>query len=167
MRCYQWCMETIVDGYNLIFSCGWEGKTTGSMALEKARHRLIVELSALVPPDSRSQIKIIFDAKTTPIKATTRRVTQNGFEILFADQFDEADSLIEDLIRHHSAPKSLTVVSDDHRLQTAAKRKKAKPIGCEDWLAALERGDSATNQRTGSVRPRSGGPKSLQRCSCL
>jgi predicted RNA-binding protein with PIN domain len=141
-------MTTIVDGYNLIFGMGWQGKAQHSLALEKARERLVRELGNRIPAASRSDVTIVFDAKKTPIKATLADSQVNGFRVIFAANHDEADALIEELIAQHSAPKSLTVVSDDNRLQTAARRRKATPMACEAWLERL--GSLAERQSTGA-----------------
>lgn len=130
-------MTTIVDGYNLIFGMGWQGKSQHSLALERARERLVRELADLIPVDSRGDITIVFDAKRSPIKETRADSQVNGFRVIFAANYDEADTLIEELIAKHSAPKTLTVVSDDNRLQTAARRRKAIPMACESWLERL------------------------------
>ena len=60
------------------------------------------------------------------------------FRVVFAHEHDEADTLIEEMIRLHSTPKSLTVVSNDNRLKTAAQRRKAVAMDCEVWLDQLE-----------------------------
>ncbi len=140
-------METIVDGYNLIFSCGWHTKSRHSMWLESARNRLIQELSRRIEPGSRNKVTIVFDAKTNPIKHSEDELSMNGFKVVFARHHDEADSLIEEMINSHSAPKSLRVVSDDHRLQNCATRKKAISIKCEHWLEKLESNQRLSNHQ--------------------
>ena len=57
--------------------------------------------------------------------------------MIFAQHHDEADTLIEEMIQRHSAPKQLTVVSSDLRLQTAANRRKAVAVDSENWLDGL------------------------------
>ena len=130
-------MNTIIDGYNLIFRMGWQGKSQASSALEKARQRLIGELASRIPMASRADIAIVFDAKRSPVKETANQIQLQGFRVLFAANHDEADALIEEMIAKHSAPKSLTVVSDDNRLQTAARRRKVKAVDCETWVERL------------------------------
>ncbi len=51
----------------------------------------------------------------------------------------EADELIETLIGQHSSVKHLVVVSNDHRLQSAARREGAQPMSCTEFLDFLER----------------------------
>jgi hypothetical protein len=62
-----------------------------------------------------------------------------GLAVRFAHKSEEADELIEELIRGDSAPKRLTVVSSDHRLQTAARRRRAKAVDSESWWETLLR----------------------------
>jgi hypothetical protein len=56
----------------------------------------------------------------------------------FAPPGKEADDVIEDLIAGHSAPKRLLVVSSDHRLHKAARRRKAKVRDSDKFLDACE-----------------------------
>ena len=53
-------------------------------------------------------------------------------------EYEDADSLIEELIQKNSTPKNLTVVSSDHRLHRAALRRKATPIDSDVWFDELE-----------------------------
>ena len=52
----------------------------------------------------------------------------------FASGYENADELIEELIRAESAPRRLIVVSSDHRLHRAAKRRKAQAIDSDQWF---------------------------------
>ena len=131
-------METIVDGYNMIFCCGWQGTAKHSLALERSRDRLISELAMRVPFNRRSKITIVFDAKTSPIRASSDEETEKGFQVVYARGFEDADSMIELLIQEHSTPKSLSVVSNDNRIKQAAMRRRATAIECDDWLDELE-----------------------------
>lgn len=159
-------MNTIIDGYNFIFHFGWMQPSGHSRALEKSRLRLIAELASRIPHAERAEILIVFDAKRTPTKATESEQIVQGFPIVFAANFEEADAMIEELIRSHAVPKSLVVVSNDNRLKTAASRRRATGIGVEAWLdlcqsqlrsAATTQGPSAENKLdafTGSRKER-------------
>ena len=57
--------------------------------------------------------------------------------IRFAAGYDSADTLIEELILACSSPRSLTVVSSDHRIQRAAKKRRAEAIDSEVWYARM------------------------------
>ena len=147
-------MNTIVDGYNLIFECGLEGRSRTSLTLERARDRLIATLAAKLSEAERRGIKIVFDAKKLPVIATSVVSTRSEMTIIFAVDYDDADSLIEQLILEDSTPKKLTVVSSDHRLHKAALRRKAMPIDSGIWYDRLvdsENQDSSQPHRSGST----------------
>lgn len=135
----QVTMNTIIDGYNLIFECGLEGRSRTLMTLERARDRLIAALATNLSKTQRRGITVVFDAKTLPIKETSPVSTRNEMSIIFAVDHDDADSLIEELILKDSSPKQLTVVSSDHRIQKAASRRKATPIDSGVWYDLLEK----------------------------
>lgn len=142
-------MSLIVDGYNVILTAGLlEGARPGQedpSALNRSRFRLI-ELVARYQQHRRRQPHahhrgevsiVVFDAKNPPAGLPST-FTHHGVTVLFAVDYDEADDLIEHLIRIHTSPKQLTVVSSDHRLQSAARRRKARFIDVDDWLDQME-----------------------------
>src|SRR5205807_5055052 len=73
---------------------------------------------------------------------------------VFATEAGEADDVIEELLRQAGAPRALTVVSDDHRLQTAAQRRQAQVLGCGDFLDVLQR-----SRRRHTAAPPPGEPR--------
>ena len=131
-------MNILIDGYNLIFQCGLQGRAVSSLVLEKARNRLISELTARLDEQTRQKITIVFDAKDRPVKAVADQEQINGITIIYAVHHEEADSLIEELIRSHSTPKKLTVVSSDHRLHDAARRRRATAVDSDVWFDGLD-----------------------------
>ncbi len=126
-------MHIIVDGYNLIFQCGLQGKSTAPSSLERARKKLVRELASFSVRRVPKSCTVVFDAKTTPVKELENDFEIAGVRVLFATDFDEADTLIEQLIRKHSTPKQLTIVSSDHRLHKSAIARRAKPIDSDVW----------------------------------
>ena len=59
--------------------------------------------------------------------------------ILFAVGYEDADALIEELIRAEPNPRRLVVVSSDRRIQRAARRRKASAADSEAWYGDLSR----------------------------
>ena len=84
------------------------------------------------PPPSGSR------SSRAPVGADASQ-TYHGIHVQFAQGQQEADDLIEHLLRHAGAPKSLSVVSDDHRLQNAARRRQASVLPCGDFLDFLKK----------------------------
>lgn len=134
----------VIDGYNLIFQCGLQGKRRDSLALEKARQRAVQTISKWLG-DDRQRAAIVFDASRLPIKEDHNVSQLDGLTIIYAVDYDDADSMIEEIIRTHSSPKQLLVVSSDHRLHKAALRRSAKPIDSDIWYDDLEQRSENTD----------------------
>ena len=146
-------MDYIIDGYNLIFQCGLQTRRATDDMLRNARQRMMHEILAGVSKAVAQRITIVFDAAERPLLAKGNSETIGGMKIFYADQYDDADSMIEYLIAKHSVPRQLTVVSSDHRLHKAALRRKAIPIDSDIWFDRLEArklgGSQRPTRRTG------------------
>ncbi len=129
-------MKIIIDAFNLIFAWGWMPSHEGPRAAEIAQNRLLQRLRTMIPAQHRKQVTIVFDAKSE--SAEKRPVPygnhSDGFQLLFAHQYPDADSMIEELITTESAPQHLIVVSSDHRIRAAAVRRGATSIPSQAWL---------------------------------
>lgn len=125
----------LIDGYNLLHAAGVFG-TGGRTCLEGAREALLDWLGTVLGDAQRSRTTIVFDAREAP-PGLPRTGQKHGMTILFAPRGHEADELLEELIRTYSAPRSLTVVSSDHRLHRAARRRRATAIDSDQWVASI------------------------------
>jgi predicted RNA-binding protein with PIN domain len=130
-------MLYLIDGYNLLYAMGvLLPRRTGPLVLEHARRRLLSLLGDRYGPQAGT-VTVVFDARKAPPGAPAE-LDYEGLHVAFAVNQEEADDLIEQLIRRASAPRQLTVVSDDHRIQQAARRRQCVVLGCGeymDWLA--------------------------------
>ena len=131
-------MSLIVDGYNLLHATGIMGRGVGPGGLERSRLALLNFLAASLEPDDLKHTTVVFDAADAPA-GLPRTVKHRGIVVRYASQYDVADTLIEELIRADSAPRRLTVVSSDHRVQRAATRRKATAVDSDRWYADLVR----------------------------
>jgi hypothetical protein len=107
----------------------------GPHGLEKARLALLGRLSGRLGPGA-TEVTVVFDASGAPPGALPEQNYQ-GLHIRYA-LGGEADDLIEDLIRQDSAPQQLTIISDDHRIRDAARRRQCAVLGCLDYLDQVE-----------------------------
>jgi uncharacterized protein len=130
-------MSYVIDGYNLLHAMGLLRGRVGPKGLVKARLGLLGLLRAVYGDDSTT-VTVVFDAAHAPADATEEEEYQ-GIHVRFAVRQEQADDLIERLIRLDSAPRQLTVVSDDHRIQRAAQRRHCPVSGCAQYLEWLER----------------------------
>ncbi len=126
----------LIDGYNLIHEGGIVSGRAGPGDLHRARLALANILAFSLPPETLRQTIVVFDAAAAPW-GLPRELVHRGVLLRFADRGREADDLIEELIAADSAPKRLVVVSGDHRLHRAARRRGARAIDSEPWLRRL------------------------------
>jgi len=129
-------MGLIIDGYNLLHATGIVGRGIGPGTLRRARGALLNFVMASVALEGRKNTTVVFDAKGAP-PGLPRKMDHGGITVLFAAEHENADALIEALIRADSAPRRLTVVSSDHRIQRAAKRRRATAIDSDKWYARM------------------------------
>jgi predicted RNA-binding protein with PIN domain len=130
-------MPYLIDGYNLLYAMGLLHGRTASTALRKARLGLLGLLAA-VYGDEASSVTVVFDAAYAP-RGAAEEEEYRGLHVRFAIHEEQADDLIEALIRHESVPRRLIVVSDDHRIQQAARRRHCTVSGCGAFMDELER----------------------------
>jgi uncharacterized protein len=156
-------MRTIIDGYNVMFAAGWMDGRLGPDRFRKVRQRFLNELAAWLDPVDAHLTTVVFDANDAPdhVPASTRH---KGISVLFAVDHDSADERIEDLIAKDSSPRTLTVVSSDHRIQRAASRRKARVVSADEFLTMLD--SRKERKRTPTVAapepPRSEAPTALE-----
>jgi predicted RNA-binding protein with PIN domain len=130
-------MQTLIDGYNLMHEQGLLEKRFGPGGFRKARNRFLDRLAEGLGAVAAYQTTVVFDARDAPPNLP-RESTHKGLTVVFADEDEGADARIERLIAASSVPRSLTVVSSDHRIRQAADRRKARSITADEFLQQLE-----------------------------
>ena len=133
-------LRLLIDGYNVVSPItGPRQRASRSVApdwLHRERSLLIRRLVKHLPVAVAERTCVVFDAASPP-KDRPSEYRWEGIEIRFAVDYPEADDLIEELIAEHSAPKQLMVVSSDHRIQNAAKRRGCETFDSQQWLDNL------------------------------
>jgi uncharacterized protein len=127
-------MALLIDGYNLLHASGILGRGIGPGGLERSRLALLNFVAESVPAQTLSGTTVVFDAAGAP-PGLPHTLYHRGITVRFARNYESADALIEELILADAAPRRLTVVSSDHRLHRAARRRKAKAIDSDRWYA--------------------------------
>jgi predicted RNA-binding protein with PIN domain len=133
----------LIDGYNLLHAAGLARVRYAPGDLERARHRLIAMLSEKLTPAERLRCTVVFDAQEAPY-GQPRESQVHDITVVFAPPGGDADTLIEDLLQVHPAAKQVLVISGDHRLHKAARRRGAAPMDSEPFWEQLREGP---NQR--------------------
>ena len=130
-------MRTLIDGYNLMHAGGLLGGRLGPDGFRKVRTRFLNDLAAWLDPVEAHLTTVVFDAVEAPLNLASA-TRHKGLSVLYAVEHESADERIEELIVQHSSPKTLTVVSSDHRIQKAAIRKRAKVLSADDYWCLLD-----------------------------
>jgi predicted RNA-binding protein with PIN domain len=127
-------MALLIDGYNLLNVTGIFGEAGPGTELHRTRLAFLNFLASSLNKRERSSTTIVFDASGAP-PGLPRTIKHEGMTVHFAQRHSDADELIEELLEQSRAPKSLTVVSSDHRVQRAARHRGATFIDSEKWYA--------------------------------
>lgn len=125
-------MAILIDGYNLLHAAGIVGAGRGPRGLERSRLALLNFLAESLDPADQRQVTVVFDAAGGP-PGLPAESGYRGLAVRFAKGYADADELLEELIRAESAPRQLTVVSSDHRVQRAARRRGATAVDSDRW----------------------------------
>lgn len=122
-------MSFLIDGYNLLYALGRLTRQSGRAALAGARRWLVGQVAS--GHDASENVTVVFDGTVSGDAARDlQRRTQA--QVRFSGG-QSADDLIEELIAAEPRPQQLTVVSNDHRLQMAARRRGCIVQTCLDY----------------------------------
>ena len=147
-------MSLLIDGYNLLYAAGIVGRGTGPGGRERSRMALLNFLAESLDPEEIARTTVVFDAAQAP-PGLPREWKHRGILVRFSAGYEDADALLEELIRADSAPRRLTVVSSDHRIQRAARRRKARAVDSDVWYAEIlhRRSDRQHHKPVQPARP--------------
>jgi uncharacterized protein len=134
----QFSMALLIDGYNLLHVTDIFGSAVGSeTTLHATRQALLAFLAAAIEAKTRRETTIVFDAAGAP-PGLPSTMSHEDMSIQFARRHSSADELIEEFIETFHAPRSLIVVSSDHRVQRAARRRGAAYVDSERWYTDIK-----------------------------
>jgi predicted RNA-binding protein with PIN domain len=145
-------MLYLIDGYNLLHAMGALAGRVGPTGLERARSNLLGVLCGAMGADA-ANVTVVFDAANPP-PGVPAQFDYHGLHVLFAVEHEQADDLLEQQIGKASAPKNVTVVSDDRRIQRAARRRQCTVQDCEAFLETLRKKRRKQNPRPASPSPK-------------
>ncbi len=126
----------LVDGYNVIGPVAGPAGRADPNWLHHERVRLLDRLADQLSVDVRRRSCVVFDAANPPPDRPSR-FRYRDIDVRFAVDHSEADDLLEEIIAAHHSPKRLTVVSSDHRIQTAISRRGGRWYDSDPWFDSL------------------------------
>ena len=145
-------MALLIDGYNLLHVTGIFDHGKGPGGFQRTRDALIRFLIASIEEKQHKRTTVVFDAAQAP-SGLPAKVSHGQITVRYAKGYPDADTLIEEIIEQHRSPRSLVVVSSDHRIQRAARRRGADYIDSDLWYAKLRRQQRMRDQGQKQIRP--------------
>jgi predicted RNA-binding protein with PIN domain len=145
-------MAFLIDGYNLLHVTDIFGAAGPGTDLHRTRLALLNFLATAINKRERKQTTIVFDAAGAP-PGLPRMISHQGMTIHFAPRTSDADEMIEDLLQQHRTPKSLVVVSSDHRVQRAARSRGATFVDSAAWYAERRAAMRDNSLENASAKP--------------
>jgi len=147
-------MGLLIDGYNLLNAVGITAAAGRTSSLHRSRVALLNFLVESLDAQEIAHAAVVFDAAGAP-PGLPPELAHRGLAVRFAPRGSDADSLLEDLIRQDTSPRRLTVVSSDHRVQRAAKRRRARAVDSDVWYAEiLHRRQTSAPPSVGPASPK-------------
>ncbi len=131
-------MSLIVDCYNVLHV------TMPPLLAGLDEGRLCAVLDRT--PWADSAVTVVADGRPKPLRASESPVAT--VDLIFAGSHRSADDLIIQMIRQHTAPRRLTVVSSDREIRAAARKRRARDLSSEDFVDKLAK----YAQRMGATR---------------
>lgn len=131
-------MPLLIDGYNLMYAAGVIATGHARTSLERSRVALLNFVAEHVDIPAERYVTVVFDAANGP-KDLPARTFFRGLDVRFAKSYPDADALLEKIIAIDSTPRQLTVVSSDHRVQRAAKRRRCRTVDSEIWCGRVRK----------------------------
>jgi uncharacterized protein len=143
-------VEYLIDGYNLMHFLGLV-RPQGPKSLEKSRLAL-QDWLRLSHGSLVTNVTLVYDGRLSERPELGVR-DDHGLRVQFSSG-ESADDLIEELVRRHTHPRRLSVVSNDRRIQEATRRRSAIPVSCSDYLDwVMDQGHSPPTLPTAPEKP--------------
>ena len=120
-------MPLIIDGNNLLH-------TPMPTILAGLGETRLCRLLAAGPWRGRRMV-VVCDGAPGPLRGGES--PENAVELVHSGPNKTADDLIIAMVDKDSAPRRLVVVSNDRQIQRAARRRRAKVCGCEQFIRQL------------------------------
>jgi predicted RNA-binding protein with PIN domain len=142
-------MRYLIDGYNLAHQLTLRVGQVSASELARSRTDLLKHV-AQRHGDQAGEVTVVFDAGS--VRGIELQQTMFGIDVRMAVG-EQADDVIERLVKAHSAPKQLTVVSDDHRIQAAGRHRGCIVQGCQEYLDYLDRPTAGSTEAPPPEKP--------------
>jgi len=127
----------IIDGYNMIEAA--PGLFKKMPTLESRREHLIKIIQS-TPHFRNVKIIVVFDGNSP--KGIPKNYQQQNIQIIFSGNQQEADQIIQDMIRLESSGRPLHIISSDREIQNTARDHHAQINSSQEFWKKLRRNPS-------------------------
>lgn len=144
----------VIDGYNLMHAAGLGRSEYGPGELERNRNQLLNQTAAALDQQIAADALVVFDAHMAVARNSDddQPPRRSPLAVRFSSEGRDADAEIELILKTHSSPRQVLIVSSDHRLHKAAARRKANCMDSEDFLRQFDEPEPL--RASGRKRPR-------------
>ncbi|UCF65671.1 MAG: NYN domain-containing protein [bacterium] len=118
----------IIDGYNLIEAAP---EMFAKMPSLEGRRKHLLKLLVSTPRLRDSDILVVFDGKSP--SNTAKKYSFRGIRVKFSGNQQEADQIIQHIIRTEASSKNLTVVSSDREILNTARDHRAQTLTAQEF----------------------------------
>ena len=145
----------IIDGYNLIEATPEQFKKMPT--LENRRNHLLKMIQS-TPQLKNITVYVIFDGKSS--ERNHLKYRQKNISIIFSGKEQDADAVIQKMIRQNASRKSLHIISSDREIQHTARDHHARISSSQEFWKQLRDKRPVQTNLNKSV---SGGEKELNK----
>ncbi|ADB17604.1 protein of unknown function DUF901 [Pirellula staleyi DSM 6068] len=141
-------LHWLIDGYNLLHASDLIPPDGKAPVLARSRELLLSFLTLLLSKTKASRTLVVFDGMHSP-PGLPKSFHYRGLTVQFSTRNQSADDLLEEILEQHPAPKQVTVISSDHRVQRGARSRGANYIDSDMWLVEQKRlGQQAQKEKS-------------------
>lgn len=126
-------MPVLIDGNNLLHAA----RAAGTSALLIGRSMLCDTLGEWARR-RRQQVHVVFDGPA-PSAQVAEQIGHPDIQVTYSGAGNSADDALINILETDSAARRIMVISTDHEIVRAAKRRRAQAVRSEDFWAALQR----------------------------
>lgn len=152
-------MPVVIDGNNLLHAA--RSAETSSLLIGRS---MLCDAIGRWAQRRNERVHVVFDGPAPP-RPLAGQIGHPAIEVTYSGAGVSADSVLTEILQADSAARRLVVVSSDREIVRAARRRRARSIGAEEFWRTVQR--DLSRQPPVKVEPdekESGlGPEGVQR----
>jgi len=136
----------VIDGYNLIQAAP---ELFQKMATLENRREHLLKLLISTPQIKKSRVTVVFDGKSPVGKPAKYNI--QGIGVIFSGDQQEADQIIQQIIRTRASSQKLVIISSDHEIVNTARDHHAQSQTAREFWQKIRKKSISPKQRQKSA----------------